>query len=271
MKTSNKMAVLIGAISPHPPLLIPEVGGREREKVRRTDLSLKRMAEEFKSLNLDTIIIISPHAPYIYNSISIYSSDVLYGDFSQFGAPHIYLEYENDELIVKELIKQGREKGVNFVPLSPDTPLDHATMVPLYYLNEAKIQSKLVAMSPEFTASRERLIEIGKFIRDVCEQTDKRIGLIASGDLSHRLSPYGPYGFTPNGPLFDREIVSAIENKDLQALLSIPEEVVEDAGECGFKPILMLIGALPFEEFTPEVLSYEGPFGVGYMVSIFRR
>ncbi|HDJ99719.1 MAG TPA: extradiol ring-cleavage dioxygenase, partial [Firmicutes bacterium] len=48
------MSVLIGAISPHPPLLIPEVGGREREKVRRTDLSLKRMAEEFKSLNLNT-------------------------------------------------------------------------------------------------------------------------------------------------------------------------------------------------------------------------
>ena len=265
------MPVLIGAISPHPPLLIPEVGGREREKVKKTDLSLKKIAEEFKKLNLGTILIISPHAPYIYDSISIYSSRLLYGDFSQFGAPQVYLEYENDELMVKELIKQGKEKGINFVPLSPDTPLDHATMVPLYYLNEAKVQSKIVAMGPEFTASKERLIQIGEFIRGVCEQTNGRIGLIASGDLSHRLSPYGPYGFTPNGPLFDKKIVSAIRNRDLKALISIPENVIEDAGECGFKPILTLIGALPFDEFIPEVLSYEGPFGVGYMVSIFRR
>ncbi len=265
------MAVLIGAISPHPPLLIPEVGGKEREKVKKTDLSLKRMAEEFKKLDLETILIISPHAPYIYSSISIYSSKLLYGDFSQFGAPQVYLEYENNESIVNELIRQGKEKSIDFVPLSPDTPLDHATMVPLYYLNEAKVQSKVVAMSPEFTAPKEKLIQIGEFIRDICEQTNERIGLIASGDLSHRLSPYGPYGFTPNGPLFDKEVVSAIKNRDLKALLSIPDNIIEDAGECGFKPILTLIGALPFDEFTPEVLSYEGPFGVGYMVSIFRR
>lgn len=265
------MSVLIGAISPHPPLLIPEIGGDEITKVRKTDLSLKKVADSFKEAELDTIIIISPHTPYIFGSISIYSSDVLYGDFSQFGVSYVSLKYKNNKVIVNRLVEEGKKRGISFVPLPQDTPLDHATKVPLYYLNKAGVRSRIVAMSPEFTAERDELIEIGKFIREICEETKVRIGLIASGDLSHRLSPFGPYGFNPNGPLFDKKVIEAIKNKDLDSLLSIPESVVEEAGECGFKPILTLIGALPFNEFTPTVLSYEGPFGVGYAVVLFRR
>ncbi|MBC7194507.1 MAG: AmmeMemoRadiSam system protein A, partial [Caldisericia bacterium] len=45
----------------------------------------------------------------------------------------------------------------------------------------------------------------------------------------------------------------------------------EEAGECGYRSILTLLTLMPFEKYKAEVLSYEGPFGVGYLVAVVER
>ena len=44
---------------------------------------------------------------------------------------------------------------------------------------------------------------------------------------------------------------------------------MEEAAECGYRSILMLLGVFEGLEIETEVLSYEGPFGVGYAVATF--
>jgi aromatic ring-opening dioxygenase LigB subunit len=39
---------------------------------------------------------------------------------------------------------------------------------------------------------------------------------------------------------------------------------IEDAGECGMRSVLAMIGMVSRFEGKIEVLSYEGPYGVGY-------
>ena len=56
---------------------------------------------------------------------------------------------------------------------------------------------------------------------------------------------------------------------DTRAVLNLDEDLIEHAGECGLRSIVILLGALQGLSVTPQILSYEGPFGVGYLVASF--
>lgn len=265
------MKFLIGGISPHPPLLIPEIGGSERKYVKKTDESLLILAEKILNENIETVVFMSPHSPFLKGGITIYSSETLYGDFSQFGVSEVSFKYKNDLELVNEIVNKGKEFSIKFYKLPPDYPLDHGVLVPLYYLDKLKsYEFKIVVMSQHFTLEREKFY-LFKNIFDDIDLPEKKVAFIASGDMSHRLLSSGPYGFHPSGPKFDNLVIDAIKNENFNDLISIPEELIEEAGECGYRSILTLFTLLPFNEYKAEVLSYEGPFGVGYLVAIVER
>lgn len=93
-------------------------------------------------------------------------------------------------------------------------------------------------------------------------------GLIASGDLSHVLKEEGPYGFNPQGPRFDAELLELLEEKDTEAILGLDDKYPE-AADCGLRSFAFCLGALAGAgvDMEPEIMSYEGPFGVGYLVA----
>jgi len=122
---------------------------------------------------------------------------------------------------------------------------------------------------------RKVLLEFGRCIFRAIQAQSKSVVLVVSGDLSHRLLESGPYGFDPAGPRFDEQFASIIKAGDLQALATIDPMLAEDAGECGLSGFVMLAGALDEasqrtgQNFSSELLSCEGPFGVGYGVAAF--
>ena len=69
--------------------------------------------------------------------------------------------------------------------------------------------------------------------------------------------------------IIGRNIYDELEkSKELRVgALYYDEDFVEAAGECGYRSILILLGALDSLDLKPEILSYEGPFGVGYLVA----
>ena len=89
---------------------------------------------------------------------------------------------------------------------------------------------------------------------------------LASADLSTAIRT-APAGYHPDGVRFDNILVDKVRTGNLQGLLEIDPALAERAGECGWRSIMMLTGALDGYEITPKVLSYEGPFGVGYLVA----
>jgi AmmeMemoRadiSam system protein A len=98
---------------------------------------------------------------------------------------------------------------------------------------------------------------------------DRSAILIASGDLSHRLTPDAPYGFRPEGPTFDRLVIDALRARTWEQIEALDPDLVEEAGECGLRPLAILLGAGRAAHLNSQVLSYEGPFGVGYPVVAF--
>ncbi len=98
-----------------------------------------------------------------------------------------------------------------------------------------------------------------------------KIALIASGDLSHCLKEDGPYGFRPHGPKFDQDLIKYLKNKDIDSLMKLDEDYPE-AGECGLRSICFILGILEESKikYEPKIISYEGPWGVGYLVADFK-
>jgi AmmeMemoRadiSam system protein A len=93
--------------------------------------------------------------------------------------------------------------------------------------------------------------------------------VVASGDLSHRLLDSGPYGYAPEGPEFDRLVRQIIKTGDLKQLLTFSPEFCDQAGECGHRPLVIMTGCIGDRPIESKLLSYEGPFGVGYGVASF--
>ena len=113
-------------------------------------------------------------------------------------------------------------------------------------------------------------VDFGVLLKEAIFSLDKRYAIIASGDLSHRLSLNAPAGFSPKAKEFDKKLIQLLKKKSLDGILNIEPDLIEDAGECGLRSILILLGVIKKMNYEFEVLSYEAPFGVGYLVGEVR-
>jgi AmmeMemoRadiSam system protein B len=182
----------------------------------------------------------------------------------------VALSFPNDLELLAMLENVAREHQIPFGLIPAEYPLDHGTMVPMYYVNKAGWQSKVLALS--FTSlSIAQHIEFGKACREAARRLGRKIAFIASADLSHYLSDSGPYHLEPDAHLFDEEVCRAVSEQNLSAIVNINQELRQKAGECGYRSILVAIGVASEKDVAPKLLSYESPFGVGYMTAILKE
>ena len=107
----------------------------------------------------------------------------------------------------------------------------------------------------------------GSCIKRAVDRVGRRVAFIASGDLSHRLKPHAPAGYNPDAHVFDEQVVDALRSNAPQRITEIDHNLRRLAGECGYRSMLVAIGASSELPLSCEVLSYEAPFGVGYLVA----
>ena len=264
-------------ICPHPPIVVPEVGRDEAVRVAATQLALLELGRRLKDSGAETVVIISPHGSVFENAVGINGRPVLQGDLAHFRAGQVRFELENDLPLVRAIQQQAGGLGLTVVELTPELErqydlslgLDHGVTVPLYFLRKAGLELPLVPVSMA-VAPPERLYLFGAAVRAAAEALGRRVALLASGDLSHCLTPDAPGGYQPRGEEFDRRIAGLLSVSDVEGLLKLEPSLVREAGECGYRSILMMLGALDGREVKAEVLSYEGPFGVGYLVASYK-
>ena len=264
------------ALFPHPPIMLSEVGGAESGRVRKSIQAAETAAQFLLQKNPTSVVIITPHGPAFQDAVGINVSPVLRGNLAAFGAPEVAVSFETNSLLVQNIIKQSERLGVSLAVL--DEPmaqqyrfslqLDHGAVIPLHYLNRAGFRGQVVHLSVGFLSYPE-MYAFGKAVQGAIESTRQKVAVVASGDLSHRLTPDAPAGYSPQGRLFDERIIQCLQSMDVKSLFGLAPDLVEEAGECGLRPIFFLLGTLDGLEAASEILSYEGPFGVGYGVAVF--
>jgi AmmeMemoRadiSam system protein A len=261
---------IIGAfIMPHPPVILPEVGrGREKD-ISATIRAFEAAREKIGALNSEAVVVLSPHATAYADYFHISPGEGASGDMARFGAPEVKLKVAYDPELARAI---GAEAARESVPAGTDGErdrmLDHGTTVPLRMVRSGCPDARIVRIGLSGLSPLDHY-RLGQAVARAVEALGRRAVLLASGDLSHKLTAEGPYGFVPEGPVYDERITRAMAQGDFLDFLSIPPELHEAAAACGTGSFQILAGALDGVAVNPELLSHEGPFGVGYAVAAF--
>lgn len=254
---------------PHPPVILKEVGRGREQEIRETINAYKKAAQRIRSWDPETIIVISPHAVMYRDYFHISPGRETKGDFSQFGAPQVRFHVTYDTELVQEICAIADQNNFPAGTLGErDRRLDHGTIVPLYFIDQYVPEYKLVRIGLS-GLSLETCREFGRIIRQAIDKLGKNAVIVASGDLSHRLKPDGPYGFTPEGPVYDERIMDVMGRGAFDELLDFSPELCENAGECGHRSFTILGGILEGLPVIPERLSHQDTFGVGYGICTY--
>ena len=262
---TNQRFLVFSGIAPHPPIMVPEVG---RESIAAVRASIDAMAELTRRVveaGADSVILISPHAPLEVDSFVAYEGPTVYGDFSNFHAPGTEFSALVDDELLRTITRTAASENYRVTMLVDDL-LDHGTAVPLYFLLRNGWHGRVVALGYSFLSNHDHL-RFGACIARAVDQLGRRVAFIASGDLSHRLKPDAPAGYNPAAHLFDEQVVAALRSNEPERIVEIDHGLRRLAGECGYRSMLVAIGAAEELALSCDVMSYEAPFGVGYLVA----
>lgn len=271
------MGSILGYFSmPHPPIIIPEVGNGEERKISNTSEACIKVATEIANLNPSTIILVTPHGPMFSDAIAISNENTISGSLAAFGSPQVSMALEIDTEITRKIIKNAEISEVPIISVNSrllkayerEYTLDHGAIVPLYFIFKKFGTFKIVHITYGGLSDIE-LYKFGIGIKNAVEESGTNSVFIASGDLSHKLKKEGPYDYSPFGKKFDREIIELLEKGDVQGIFNMDEETIENAGECGLRSYYIMLGVMNESKIKGQLLSYEGPFGVGYGVMRF--
>ncbi|MFA5925381.1 MAG: class III extradiol dioxygenase subunit B-like domain-containing protein [Parcubacteria group bacterium] len=259
--------IRFSAITPHPPIIIPAIGRNDLNLCRKTVNAMKAIGEKFRAVKSETVVLISPHGPVQYDKFIINYSPILRGDLSQFGDNRNFA-FENDRELVDEIASELRN-GYAPVGFARELKLDHGALVPLHYLMNPKDISynpKLIHMSFSMLPL-DFHYRFGQIMGRILQASKKTVSIIASGDMSHRVTVDAPAGYSPQGRVFDKHLEALIKQKNIKGILNVDKDLVEEAGECGLRSVVMMLGAISELRWEIKSMSYEAPFGVGYLTA----
>ena len=201
------MSILATFMVPHPPLIVAEIGHGEEKKIAATIDSYEKVAEKIKQLRPETIIVTTPHSIMYSDYFHISPGVSAKGDFSQFGAGQVQFNVCYDTDFVEELCALAQNEKLSAgIEGERDAKLDHATMVPLYFINKVYTNYKLVRIGLSGLPLTDHY-KLGQCLQKTANKLQRSVVIIASGDLSHRLKKEGPSGFNPAVPKLDARIM----------------------------------------------------------------
>ena len=254
---------------PHPPMIIPKVGRGSEEKIRETISAYDRVGREVSAISPETIIILSPHATMYADYFHISPGASAKGSFRPFGAPQVKFQESYDTDLVREICRLTEERDFPAGTLGErEAALDHGTMVPLWFIRKYYTGGKIVRIGLSGLPLTEHY-RLGMILKEAVENIGREAVIIASGDLSHKLQEYGPYGFIEEGPDYDRRIMDVMGRAAFRELFDFDESFCEKAAECGHRSFVIMAGAFDRIRVSAKALSHQDITGVGYGICTF--
>ena len=263
------MAILAAFMVPHPPMIVPAVGRGSEKQIQKTIDAYEQVADEIAALAPETIIITSPHTVMYADYFHISPGKGAKGDFGRFRAAQVCFDEEYDRELVNELAGIARGQGFPAGVMGErDKRLDHGTMVPLYFIRRKYTGAKIVRIGLSGLPLSEHY-RFGQMIREAVDKLGRKAVFVASGDLSHKLQDYGPYGFAEEGPQYDARIMDVCSRAAFGELFDFDETFCDRAAECGHRSFVIMAGAFDGLAVKATQLSHEDVTGVGYGICTF--
>lgn len=253
-------------LMPHAPVLVAPVGGARGKAAARSLRAMRAAAAVVSNHQPDTVVVLSPHAPRRHGAFGMWSDVRLRGSFCQFGQPEVLIDLPNDLRLVRAIADEARQGGQETWYIRHES-LDHGALVPLWFLSQAGWTGPAVVLGLKYPGEG-GLREVGCAVAAAGRALNRRVAIIASGDLSHRLTPGAPCGFHARAHEFDEAFIHLIGTGDYRELGRINPELRELAAEDAVDTTLIAAAAVNWNFTGHQLLNYEGPYGVGYGVAI---
>ncbi len=256
--------IVFAGVTPHSPLLLPQINPEGMHAVLQTVDAMREFALELYAAKPDTILLLSEH-PYLYSdSFSINLHAPIRFDLSEFGVLDYPLVFPPDTLLADRTQRSLRQEEIRLTMTSDI--LHYASAVPLSYIAEVLPDVQILPITYSELDEKEHFI-FGQALQEAIFHSNRRVAIIASGDLSHRVKKESPSGFHESGPLFDTRMQEILIERSSAGLLSLDPELRKTAEDHCYRQWLMLFGALDGVATSTSILSYEAPVGVGYLVA----
>jgi AmmeMemoRadiSam system protein B len=261
------MSLVFAAIAPHPPLLIPAIGHDAIKKVEKTKQALEQLEKDLYITHPEIIVIISPHGSYFKDAFSIHANPQYQTDLRSFGDLATRVKFNGERHLTSHIREALKKEHMPAVMIS-EPNLDHGCSIPLIYLTPHLKNAKIIPIG-FCDLDWKTHVAFGNILKEKILETNKRVAVIASGDLSHSLVTDSPAGYNPAGPEFDKKIQELLASNSFSGMLQMDKTMVADAAECGFRSFLILMGILQGFQNTYKSYAYEAPFGIGYLTANF--
>ena len=258
------MSWIWSALMPHPPVLIPEIGrGREFEAIKTLE-GIKQLTSGLKKPDL--LLILSPHQPYAPGALFVNTANFYNGSFALFGVPDVKVNPVSPADNTRELCEYLQKSDVEvYTQNYEDLTRDQGSMIPLYFLQQEWNDLPEVIIASPIGLTPQKAFDLGKILANF--KSNKNLALLASGDLSHRLTPDAPAGYEPEyAPEFEAAIEKALKDNSPDAINELDRITLERAGECGLRSVMAMLGLCSGKNI--KVFSHEWPFGVGYCTAL---
>lgn len=256
------MVICASALMCHAPIVIPAVAGPRAAGCAASTTAMAQAADHLVQSSPDVLLCLSPHTPRLREAFGVARGGPV-GDFARFGAPDVQVRLPGSQQAERLICE---EAGALAEPIAPDA-LDHGAAVPLWFVQQAGFAGPTVFMGVPWSCSDDDCLAFGRALARAAERSGERWAVLASGDMSHCLQPGAPSGFHEDGPRFDAAFMSALASDDVSAAVTALSDLRRHAAEDVAFTTLAACGAADITR-AREVLSYEGPFGVGYGIAL---
>ena len=263
------MSILAAFMVPHPPMIVPAVGRGSEAQIEETTKAYENVADEIAALKPETIIITSPHATMYADYFHISPGKGANGSFTGFGAPNVTFYEQYDSELRDRICRITKAEEFPAGTLGEvDRDLDHGTMVPLWFIRQKYDGFKILRVGLSGLPLTDHY-RLGEIINEAVEDVGRRAVIVASGDLSHKLQEYGPYGFAEEGPEYDARIMDVAGRGAFGEMLDFDEGFCEKAAECGHRSFVIMAGAFDGKAVDAKAYAHQAVTGVGYGICSF--
>jgi len=259
------MPLVYSGIVPHSPILVPSVGREHYDRATKTISAMRVMEKELYARFPETIIVISPQAHMDCEHFTIDMNEDYVCDLREFGDFETEISCKPDFKLAQELREHLEDSNLP-VMFRSEEMLDYGITVPLRTLAGKLRNIRILPLYPSMLSLKKHFT-FGQALKEAILATSCRVAVLASVGLSHKLTKTAPGGFDARGREFDERILDLFSTRNSSGMINFDENLAKTAGENALRPLTILSGIMDRIEATPEILSYEAPFGIGFLVA----
>lgn len=247
---------------PHCPLLLPTIGKAKTRLLKKTRQAVSAIAADLAARNIETIVLITAHGPGLEASHIINLAPRYRANLNPWGDFTTEAYYPSNPPLVYRL--QEKLHLNHPLRIVTNEQLDTAASAALLELTGQEKKSYAIVPLTYGLFPNQELYNFGKDLREALEESQSRIAVISLGDLARAKKRNNQAGEE-----WDKNLIKNLETKNITAILEFDIKQVDSLAVIGFRPLLILLGALADINYGPEILSYQQRLGVGMMVVKF--